>query len=132
MSTSPQWKARIAGVFYMFTIVLGAIALAAGGGGLVFNLIATACYVAVTLVFYDLFRPVSPILSLLAAAVGLVGCALGALSSLGIYFLNINALVFFGLYCLLIGLLVFRSTFIPRAAIASRRRAREVAYSSRR
>jgi hypothetical protein len=50
--------------------------------GLATGLIATACYVAVTALFYDLFEPVNRILSLLAAFFSLVGCAILAFASL--------------------------------------------------
>ena len=63
------FKARIAGVFYLLTILTGMF------GALVSNrpysdaanLIATACYVVVTVLFYKIFAPVSRNLSLLAA-----------------------------------------------------------------
>ncbi len=42
----------------------------------------TACYIAVTALFYDLFKPVNRSLSLLAAFFSLVGCAIGASSCL--------------------------------------------------
>jgi hypothetical protein len=38
-----------------------------GSLGLAVNLIGTACYVAVTLILYELFKPVNKSLSLLAA-----------------------------------------------------------------
>src|SRR5579872_3443485 len=44
--------------------------------GISTGLIATACYVAVTALFYDLFKPVNKSLSLLAAFISLVGCAI--------------------------------------------------------
>jgi hypothetical protein len=50
--------------------------------GLATGLIATACYVAVTALFYDLFKPVNRNLSLLAAFFSLVGCAILAFASL--------------------------------------------------
>jgi hypothetical protein len=50
--------------------------------GLATGLIAIACYVAVTALFYDLFKPVSRSLSLLAAFFSLVGCAIQAFGSL--------------------------------------------------
>jgi hypothetical protein len=50
--------------------------------GLATGLIATACYVAVTALFYDLFKPVKRSLSLLAAFFSLVGCAILAFASL--------------------------------------------------
>jgi hypothetical protein len=112
--TSPRTKARIAGVFYLLTIVTGAVAVSVASGKLVANLIATLCYVAVTLLFYGLFKPVSGSISSLAAAVSLVGCAISALSAFRLVPSRINPLVFFGFYCLLIGYLIVRSTFLPR------------------
>jgi uncharacterized protein DUF4386 len=117
---SPSLKARIAGVFYLLTIFTGAFA-AFGSGRLVVyrdavNLIASACYVVVTLLFYGLFKPVDASLSLIAAVFSLVGCASGAHSLfhfLPSYISSVNPLVFFGCYCLLIGYLIFRSTFLP-------------------
>jgi len=111
---SPGFRARVAGVFYLLTILTGAYAAVFVRGRLAASLVATACYVAVSLLFYDLFKPVSGRLSLLAALVSFAGCALGALSAFQIIPSNIN-LIFFGCYCLLIGYLIFRSTFLPRA-----------------
>jgi hypothetical protein len=50
--------------------------------GLAIGLISTVCYVAVTALFYDLFKPVNRSLSLLAAFFSLVGCAILAFASL--------------------------------------------------
>jgi len=50
--------------------------------GLATGLIATACYVAVTALLYDLFNPINKSLSLLAAFISLVGCAILAFASL--------------------------------------------------
>ncbi len=111
---SPQLKARLAGAFYFLTILTGAFAFVSVSGRLVASLIATACYVVVTLLFYDLFKPVNRSLSLLAALFGLVGCAVGALSLFHLVPSHINSLEFFGFYCLLIGYLISRSTFLPR------------------
>jgi uncharacterized protein DUF4386 len=111
---SPRFKARIAGVFYLITFVTGVIALVSVTGRFVANLVATASYIAVTLLFYALFKPVNRSLSLLAAFVSLVGLAVGALNLFHLAPFQISPLVFFGFYCLLIGYLIFKSTFLPR------------------
>jgi Domain of unknown function (DUF4386) len=46
--------------------------------GFAINVIATALYIAVTALFYQLFRPVNRSLALLAAFFSLVGCAIQA------------------------------------------------------
>jgi hypothetical protein len=102
---SPRPRARITGVVYLFyflTAVSGMFflkGLVVNGDaastannilahqplfrlGLATGLISTACYVAVTALFYDLFRPVNRRLSLLAACFSLVGCTILAFASL--------------------------------------------------
>jgi hypothetical protein len=111
---SPRLKARIAGVFYLLTFLAGGLALAIPGKlGVAAGLIAAVCYLAVTLLFYDLFKPVNQTLSLIAAAVSLVGIAVGPLQLKAVH-----PLVFFGFYCLLIAYLIFRSTFLPHILAA--------------
>ena len=101
-------KARIAGVSYLLVFVTGGLALVVRGGvGSAAGLIAGLFYIAVTLLFYDLFKPVNRRLSLLAASVSLVGIAAGPV-------LKVNPLPLFGIYCLLVGYLIFKSTFLPR------------------
>ena len=96
-------KTRIAGFFYLLVFVTGGLAMYAGGNfsesgdpaaiagkilshetgfrlGWVFNLIATACYIVVTALFYELFKPVNKNLSLTAAFFSLTGCATGVVS----------------------------------------------------
>jgi len=112
---APRPKARIAGVFYLLTFLAGLPSFFVGGRlGITLGLIAGACYVAVTLLFYGLFKPVNKGFSLLAALFSLAGCAIGPISTLFHFTSAINPLVFFGFYCLLIGYLIFRSTFLPR------------------
>ena len=112
---SPRFKARIAGLSYLLTFLTGGVALFVRGRlGLVAGLIAGACYIAVTLLFYDIFKPVNRSFSLLAAFFSLVGCAIGPLRLFHLAPSHISPLVFFGFYCLLIGYLIFRSTFLPR------------------
>ncbi|HEY6306972.1 MAG TPA: DUF4386 family protein [Candidatus Angelobacter sp.] len=110
---SPRFKARMAGVFYLLTILMGVVVLLVHGRlRFIADLIATACYVAVAALLYALLKPVNRSLSLLAAFFSLVGLAIGKLylhpQSEAIEF------VFIGFYCLLIGYLIFRSTFLPR------------------
>jgi len=113
--TSPRFKARIAGAFYLLVFLTGGVALFVGGRlGSAAGLTAGACYIAVTLLFYGVFKPVNRNLSLLAAFISLVGIIIGPLSRLHLVPFTINPLVFFGFYCLLIGYLIFRSTFLPR------------------
>ena len=163
---SPRVTARIAGAFYLLVFVAGGAAFAlidrtvVSGNpaatatnilaheasfrlGWTLNLVATACYIVVTALFYALFKPVNKTLSLTAAFFSLVGCAIGGLSSvfqlapllilksahaqsvfnpaqlqtLAYTFFQLNGgigLVFFGFYCSLIGWLIVRSDFLPR------------------
>jgi hypothetical protein len=102
--------ARAAGLFYLVTFVAGTIALITRGPvGMVAGAIAAAAYVAVTVLFYFLFKPVDRWLSLIAAIVSLGGIAVSA-----VRLLPVNPLVFFGVYCTLLALLIARSSFVPK------------------
>jgi hypothetical protein len=116
---SPRLRARITGVVYLFyfvTAVSGEVFVGRGQPVLydAVNLIAYASYIAVTLLFYYMFKPVNRSVSLLAAFLSLAGCANDLLGLFNRAPYKINSLVFFGPYCLLIGYLIFRSTFLPR------------------
>jgi hypothetical protein len=118
-ATPPRAKARITGVVYLLyflTAVSADVFVGRGRVGLfdAVSLIAYAFYIAVTLRFYYLFRPVNRSLSLLAAFFSLVGCANDVLGLFNVAPYKISSLAFFGPYCLLIGYLIFRSTFLPR------------------
>jgi|SRR5271165_3553447 len=115
----PRQKARITGVVYLLYFLTAIFAEVAVGRGrhvayVGVNLVAYAFYIAVTLLFYFMFKPVNRSLSLLAAFFSLAGCANELLGLFHLAPCKINSLVFFGPYCLLIGYLVFRSTFLPR------------------
>ena len=109
-------QARIAGVFYLSTIVTGTL------GALLpdtpfrsaANLAASLCYVVVTVFLYRLFRVVNGTVSLLAAIFSLAGCILGILDTLHQNPAHFNNLVLFGAYCVLLSYLILRSSFMPR------------------
>jgi hypothetical protein len=112
-------NARTTGAVYLFYFLTAIPAQFLLGGRLgayrnATNLIATAFYVILTLLFYGMFRPVSRILSLIAALFSLVGCVVMTLGQFHIFPLSMSPQLFFGPYCLLIGYLIFRSTFLPR------------------
>jgi hypothetical protein len=103
---SPRFKARMAGVFQLLegltatygeVIVLGKVVVAGDAAatasnilgherlfwlGFVLSLIGVAFHIAWALLMYELLKPVNKSLSLLAAFVILVGCAIQALASL--------------------------------------------------
>ena len=102
---SPRLKARIACVFYLLTglvafdlfFVLGRLVVYGDAAatatnilaheplfrlGFAAELIGLSGYIAVTALFYDLFKPVNRSLSLLAAFFSLVGCAVQAFACL--------------------------------------------------
>jgi hypothetical protein len=111
---SPRLKARIAGVLSLLSLLTAGFTETFVRGRLNYagGYIAICGMVGVTLLVYDLFKPVNRGLSLLAAFFSLVALTFEALrwQPQGV---NI-AIVFVGFYCLLFGYLIFRSTFLPR------------------
>jgi hypothetical protein len=125
---SPVLRARLAGLFYLL------IFLAAPSGALSATplkmTINLACDIAVALLLYDLLRPVSRSLSLLAALFRLIFVVVMGVNSLN--YIGVTALfqpahsasafdlaygmalVPFGIHCVLIGCLIFRSAYLPR------------------
>jgi hypothetical protein len=112
----PVSKTRLAGIFYVLTIVFGVFAAFTPSKALTEagNLAGSVCYVAVTLLFYVIFKPVNGWLSLAAALISLAGCALGAMDALHVNPIHMNTIILFGFYCPIIGYLIFRSGFMPR------------------
>jgi hypothetical protein len=78
------------------------------------NVLGYVLYATVTLLFYDLFKPVNRNVSLVAAVVSLAGCVIGLLGAWNLPTYHVNNLFFFGTYCLLLGILIVGSTFLPR------------------
>ncbi len=111
---SPVLKARIAGAFWLMVFVAGMLTLSIREGVLssALTTIATLCYLIVTLLLYDLLKPVNSAVALLAAVFGLAGCAISLFHLAPI--IHVRDLVFFGLQCVLVGYLIFKSTFLPR------------------
>jgi hypothetical protein len=164
--TSLRLKARIAGALYLS----GILNLVAGTviGGLVVkgdaaatarniltheawyrlafagDIVTVPCYIAVSVLYYDLFKPVNRSIALLGACFGLAGSTMWALNdfsylgplvvlggahssnvadplqALALLFLNLHSqcsnivMVAFGFHVILVGYLIFRSTFLPR------------------
>jgi hypothetical protein len=103
---SPALKARMAGVVYLLSgfayvfadnvvrgrlVVVGDAAATAHNilahetlyrAGFATDLISPICFVLVTLLFYELFKPVNRSLSMLAAFFSLAGCVIQAISAL--------------------------------------------------
>ncbi|HEX6188655.1 MAG TPA: DUF4386 domain-containing protein [Pyrinomonadaceae bacterium] len=115
LTESPRFIARIAGLFYVLVFVAGIYSLFDRSSiGLAAGMVAGVFYIAVTVLFYFIFKPVSRAVSLTAAIVSLAGIVIGPLSFAVKPLAAISPLVFFGVYCSLIAYLIFRSTFLPR------------------
>jgi Domain of unknown function (DUF4386) len=125
---SPRIKARIAGVLYLLIFIVAPADASTATPARI--LITLACDTGVALIFYDLFKPVSRNLSMVAAIFRLMLAAIMAVNSLN-YFGVLKvfnaahspaafnrgdevSLVPFGCHCLLIGYLILRSNFLPR------------------
>jgi hypothetical protein len=111
---SPGFKARMAAVLYFFSLLTAGFTETFVRGRLNYagGYIAIAGMAAMTLISYDIFKPVNRSVSMIAVLFAFMGLTFEALrlQPLG---LNI-ALVFHGFYCILLGYLIFRSTFLPR------------------
>lgn len=103
---SPKVKARLVGAFYLVTMLGGVFAqgfvsdqlvVASDAAATASNILAheplfrlgfaiylieMACQITMTVLFYDLLKPVSKSISLLAATFGLIGCTIKTVSRL--------------------------------------------------
>lgn len=103
---SPVLKARIAGGFYLITVVgsIYSFVVAPGTGfGHAAGLLAGTANLVVTLLLYDLLRPVNQLVALLAVFFNIEGSAH-----------DHDPLAFFSCFCLCTGYLIYKSTFMPR------------------
>jgi hypothetical protein len=111
---APAFRAKIAGALYFFSLQTAASgeSLLRGRLSIAAGLIAVAGMAVMTVLLYDILKPVSPSVSLLAVLFAFMGLTFETLR-LQPQDLNI-ALLFHGFYCILIGYLIFKSTFLPR------------------
>jgi Domain of unknown function (DUF4386) len=158
---SPARVARVAGFLYLIVVIGGFSSLYLSSplivpgdpsataakilasefryrAGFAIDLIANAAYLAVVALLYGLFKPVDARLSAIAAAFGVVGCAVGGANALdgldpiliaamgkenfSLLTLTLRSnviggnvvLAFFGFYCLSLGFLAVDAKFLPR------------------
>ena len=100
-ASAPNPRARLTGFIYLLNMVTGLETMLDRGTPLAaynfpVGLFAAACYVAVTLLLYVLFRPVNKYLSLIAMLFSFAGSAEGISNMFGGHFTGVNFLVFFG------------------------------------
>ena len=115
MLSSPAKVARLAGAFYLVTVlasilgmVVPSIAPAALG-------LAGIAYIGVTVLLYLLFKPVRPGISLLAGALSLTGVVMGPVTTaLAVPHGFSVVMAFFGCYLILLGYLISLSGYLPR------------------
>lgn len=116
LHTNPRRFARIAGGFYLLVFVFGIAALnTSGNTRFAANLVAAAIYYVVTVMLYQLYRPVSAAGSLVTALFSFTALTVGVLSDFGVVRFPINTLVLFGAYCIGLGSLTVKATFLPTA-----------------
>ncbi len=117
----PRRIARLAGALWLVVIAVSVVAVLTQTGQPRLAFAATqlggVCYLGVTVLLYELFKPVNTSLSLLAAVCGVAGVASGAASDVsastaaqGFYV----SMVFFGSQIVAVGYLITRSNLITR------------------
>src|SRR5207247_2839487 len=124
----PRRTARLAGVLWLVVIVVSVISVATKSGmprlAFAANQFGAVCYLGVTVLLYQLFKPVDTSIALFAAFCGLAGVASGAALGLvqsdppaqGFYI----EMVFLGAQIISIGHLLTPSPLLPRAVRALR------------
>jgi hypothetical protein len=111
-------RSRTIGVVYLLYFVTAVAAQVLTTRGLVafgniVNMIATLLYVATTVLFYFLFRPVNQGVALLAMTFGLAGCVITGLNTFELA-TSVSPLLFFGPFNILVGYLILKSTILPK------------------
>jgi hypothetical protein len=114
---TPKNRARLTGAVYLAYFLLAIVGTAFNSHGATaraLNLASIAIYALLTVLFYFMFKPVSPGVSLLAALFSFAGCIFSVMQTLHLTRYVVSPLVLFGFYCLLLGQLVIRSGFLPK------------------
>ena len=122
MAQRGERTARLAGALWLIVILAGVLSVVTQSElprvAFAANQFGGVCYLGVTVLLYELFKPVSTSLSRLASFCGLAGVAAGAALSLvrsdpPTQGFNV-AMMFFGAQIITIGYLILRSILIPR------------------
>lgn len=119
-SAGARHLARTAGWWYAANIVTGATAAVFSMRKMqafanAASLLATIAYVVVTILLFQLFRPVNRPVSLVAGVFSFLGCIASVIDMFGRLPKQISPLMFFGAYCLCLGYLIVRSWFLPKS-----------------
>jgi hypothetical protein len=116
---SNQPLARLTGLLYAINFAIGITAMVWASRGQVaaadrMNLAGAIEYALVVVLIGRLFDAANPVLTWMVAAIGLLGCAVGAAGALHLFGSTATALVVFGVYCVALGGLVLRNGLMPR------------------
>ena len=116
--TSSHPRARTTGAVYLLYFLTAILAQTLVGRKLVAygnatNLIATGCYVVLTLLLYLLFKPVNRTLSDWGT-LQFGGMRRNDPCTFSSHFITHQPAIVLWTYCMLIGYLIFKSTFLPR------------------
>jgi hypothetical protein len=112
-------SARIAGLWYLASIVLGVIGEFAGDSepmstiGYFCGLAGYICFIVVVLKLYELFHKVSRILAMLMVCFVVIGIVIAVIGE-GFGFATVAG-IFWGLWLLPLAILILKSNLIPRA-----------------
>lgn len=121
MSTGTMWsapRARMSGaVCLLYLGSIEVLMIAVGCNDTIYTaagIMANVLYLILALLFYGMFRPVNPWLSLVASLCGVLGCTNNLMQYATQDAFHIESIPFLALFVLLTGVLMIRSTFLPQ------------------